>query len=154
MQIKCLNRVTVLPLTQFPSPFSLDCILVGSIFWGLWSYKHGVNNYYKASITKLTATHLDFMLQIGAQYKRSYQRTEQVLILDTIPTTKDISINSTVIARQHRRLPNRYRSGIVVGFPSAASASVKFDDGETHEVLFKYLRLVKRPRFCVMTSDT
>jgi len=90
------------------------------------------------------------VLQIGAQYKRRYQRTEPVLILDTIPTIKDISINSTVIARQHPKdEPDRYRSGIVVGFPSAASASVKFDDDETHEVPFKYLRLVKRPRFCV-----
>ena len=119
------------------------------MFWGLWSHRHGANGYYKAYITKLTATHLDFILQIGAHYKRSYQRTEQVLILDTIPTIKDISINSTVIARQHRQLPSRYRSGIVVGFPSAASASVKFDDGEIHEVLLKHLRLVKRPRFCV-----
>ena len=120
------------------------------MFWGLWSYKHGANNYYKAYITKLTATHLDFVLQIGAQYKRSHQRTEQVLILDTIPTVKDISINSTVIARQHpNTVSDRYRSGIVVGFPSAFSASVTFDDGQTRMVLLKYLRLVKRPRFCV-----
>ena len=136
--------------TEFSRPFSSDCILVGLMIWGLWSYRRGANHYYKAYITKLTDTHLDFVLQIGAQYKRSYQRTDQVLILDTIPTIKDISINSTVIARQHpNTLPDRYRSGIVVGFPSASSASVKFDDGETRMVLLKYLRLVKRPRFCV-----
>lgn len=120
------------------------------MFWGLWSYRHGAHGYYKAYITKVTATHLDFTLQIGAQYKRSYRRTEEVLILDKIPTIKDISINSTVIARQHpNTLPSRYRSGIVVGFPSASSASVTFDDGETHIVPLQYLRLVKRPRFCV-----
>ena len=72
-----------------------------------------------------------------------------MLILDTVPQIKDISINSSVIARQHSHLPDRYRSGIVVGFPSASSVSVKFDDGETHSVLLKHLRLVNRPRFCV-----
>ena len=62
---------------------------------------------------------------------------------------KDISINSSVIARQHGRLPDRYRSGIVEGPPSATLVSVKFDDGETLFVLLKHLRLVNRPGFCV-----
>ena len=118
------------------------------MFWGLWTYKHGANNYYKAYITKLTVTNFDFVLQIGLQYTRSYPRTEEKLILDAIPKLNDISINSTVIARQHEDLPDRYRSGIV-RFKNATSASVKFDDGATHIVLLEHLRLVKRPRFCV-----
>ena len=72
-----------------------------------------------------------------------------MLIVDTVPKKKDISINLSVIARQHSRLPFRYRSGTVVGFPRPNLVSVKFDDGETASVVLKYLRLVKRPRFCV-----
>ena len=119
------------------------------MFWGFWKYNQGANNYFKAYITKLTSTHLDFWLKIGKHYKRSYRKNDPVLILDTIPEMKDIWINSSVIARQHRRLPERYRSGIVVGFPSASLVSVKFDDGETRSVLLEHLRLVNRPRFCV-----
>ena len=119
------------------------------MFWGLWKYNKDANNYYKAYITKLNATHLEFVLKIGKQYTRSYRRTEPVLILDTVPKMKDISINSSVIAFQIANEPDRYRSGTVVGFPSATSVSVKFDDDKTSLVLLKYLRLVKRPRFCV-----
>ena len=70
-----------------------------------------------------------------------------MLILDTVPKIKDISINSSVIARQHGRLPDRYRSSIVEGLPSATLVSVKFDDSETHSVQLKHIRLVNRPRF-------
>ena len=72
-----------------------------------------------------------------------------MLSLDAVPEMKDISINSSVIARQHTHLPDRYRTGNVVGFPCSSLVSVKFDDGETHSVLLKHLRLVNRPRFCV-----
>ena len=126
-----------------------DCILVGSMFWGLWKYNTGANNYYKGYITKLTATHLDFVLQLHNRLTRSYWRNDSVLILDTVPKLEDISIKSSVIARQHSHLPERYRSGNVVGFPRASLVSVKFDDGETRSVLLKHLRLVNRPRFCV-----
>ena len=119
------------------------------MFWGFWTYKHKAISYYKAYITKLTARRLEFALQVNNRQTRSYRRNESVLILDTVPKMEDISINSSVIARQHSKLPDRYRSGVVVGFPSASSVSVKFDDGETHWVLLKYLRLVNRPRFCV-----
>ena len=117
------------------------------MFWALWKHNKGAFNYYKAHITKLTATRLDLVFKIGSQYTRSYPRTESVLILDTIPELKDISINSSVIAKSS--IAERYRSGTVLGFPSATSVFVKFDDGETKEVLFEDLRLVKRPRFCV-----
>lgn len=138
-------------VTTYTIFFSLssDCILVGSMFWGLWKYNHGADNYYKAYITKLTATHLHFVLKIGNQYSRIYRRNESVLILDAVPSMKDMSFNSSVIAFQGTDDPKRYRSGIVVGFPSAASVSVKFDDGKTSDVVLQDLRLVKRPRFCV-----
>jgi len=127
-----------------PNP---DCILVGSMFWGLWRHNKDAFNYYKAHITKLTATRLDLVFKIGSQYTRTYPRTESVLILDTIPKLKDISINSSVIAKSN--IPERYRSGTVTHFPSETSVFVKFDDGKTKLVLFEDLRLVKRPRFCV-----
>ena len=117
------------------------------MFWGLWRYKHGAFNYYKAYITKLTATHLEVVFNIGQQYRRSYRRAEYVLILDTVPKLRDISINSLVIAKSD--LPQRYRSGTVVGFRSESLVSVKFDDGVPNLVLLEDLRLVKRPRFCV-----
>lgn len=72
-----------------------------------------------------------------------------MLILDKVPKLKDISFNSPVIALHKEDKPEWYRSGIVVGFQSAASASVQFDDGKISLVLLKDLRLVKRPRFCV-----
>ena len=120
------------------------------MFWGYWIHRHKAINYYKAYITKLTATRLEFALQINNGKTRSYLRNEPVLILDTVPEMKDISINSSVIARQHpSKVPDRYRSGIVADRPSATSVSVKFDDGEIHSVPLKHLRLVNRPRFCV-----
>ena len=144
---QCLHRITVLALTQFLCLFSSDCILVGSVFWGLWSHNHDADSYYKVHITKLTATRLNFVLTLGRQYKKSYPRTETVLILDTIPKLKDFVINSSVIAKSN--IAERYRSGTVLGFPNPTSVSVKFDDGKTKVVLLEDLRLVKRPRFCV-----
>ena len=119
------------------------------MFWGFWKYNKGAHSYYKTYITKLIATHLDSSLQFDNRLTRSYRRNDPVLILDTVSKMKDISINSSVIARQHSILPDRYRSGFVVGFPSASLVSVKFDDGETRSILLKHLRLVNRPRFCV-----
>ena len=141
------NCITTYPILL--SVFS-DCILVGSMFWGLWRHNHGANNYYKAYITKLNTTHLDFALLENNVQTRSYPRNDPVLILDTVPEMKDISNNSSVIARQYFRWPNWYRSGIVMGFSRASSlVSVKFDDGDILWVLLKHLRLVNRPRFCV-----
>ena len=147
MSSSCNWITTVLTLSYFP--FSLDCILVGSMFWGLWKYNKGANNYYKGYITKLTATQFDFVLQFDNRLSRNHRRNDPVLILDAVPEMKDISINSSVIARQHNHLPYRYRPGNIVGFPHSSWVSVKFDDGETRSVLLKHLRLVNRPRFCV-----
>ena len=71
-----------------------------------------------------------------------------MLILDTVPYMKDISINSSVIARQHSIFSKRYRPGIVMDFPTASFVTVKFDDSEILSVQLKYLRLANRPRFC------
>ena len=116
------------------------------MFWGLWKYSHGADNYYKVYITKLNVTHVDFVLAINNQKTRSYRRTQEVLILDTIRKQRDIPVNSSVIAL-HR--PEWYRSGTVVKFSGTAFASVKFDDNSTKWVRFENLRLVKRPRFCI-----
>jgi len=129
-----------------PNP---DCVLVGSMFWGLWKYNKEAFNYYLAYITKLNATHLDFVLKSNKKLTRSYRRTEEVLILDTIPNKKDISVNSSVIARHKQSHPEWYRSGTVVDFSGTAFASVQFDNNEKSWVRFKNLRLVKRPHFCV-----
>ena len=119
------------------------------MFWGLWKYNKEAFNYYLAYITKLNATHLDFVLKLNRKLTRSYRRTEEVLILDTIPDKKDISVNSSVIARHKQSHPEWYRSGTVVGFSGTGFASVQFDNNEKSWVTFKNLRLVKRPRFCV-----
>lgn len=139
----CITTYTI-SLSVF---FFSDCILVGSMFWGLWRHNKGAFNYYKAHITKMTATRLGIVLATDRQYKTSHPRTESVLILDTVPKLKDISINSSVIAKSN--IPDRYRSGTVLVIPSSTSVSVKFDDGETKLVLLEDLRLVKRPHFCV-----
>jgi len=119
------------------------------MFWGLWKYNKEAFNYYLAYITKLNATHLDFVLKSNKKLTRSYRRTEEVLILDTIPNKKDISVNSSVIARHKQSHPEWYRSGTVVDFSGTAFASVQFDNNEKSWVRFKNLRLVKRPHFCV-----
>lgn len=129
--------------------FPLDCVLVGSTFWGLWNFKKRAFNYYEVYIIKLNATHLNFVLKYGNKLTRSYERTKEVLILDKIPNKKDISVNSSVIARHRESIPEWYRSGTVVGFSGTAYASVKFDDDKEAWVKFENLRLVRRPHFCV-----
>lgn len=145
------NTITMynLTLNLFFSPFPLDCVLVGSTFWGLWRHNNGAFNYYLVYITKLNATHLNFVLQYNNKRTRSYERTKEVLILDKIPNKKDISVNSSVIARHKERNPEWYRSGTVVGFSGTAYASVKFDDDKEAWITFENLRLVRRPHFCV-----
>ncbi|KAL9989294.1 hypothetical protein ACROYT_G003828 [Oculina patagonica] len=105
-----------------------DCILVGSMVWGLWAHNDNAFNYYPAYVTKLNATHVDFVLILGADYTRSYNRTEQVLIVNEIPKQTDISVNTTVIAQHRSDKKEWYRSGTIVGFPGDMFASVRFDD--------------------------
>lgn len=136
-----------LPIFFFLLP--LDCILVGSMVWGLWAHNNDAFNYYPAYVTKLTATHVDFVLILGADYTRSYNRTQQVLIVDEIPKQTDISVNTTVIAQHKSDKKEWYRSGTIVGFPGDMFASVRFDDGKTQKwIRLDNIRKVKRPRFC------
>ncbi|XP_078348413.1 uncharacterized protein LOC144633407 [Oculina patagonica] len=129
-----------------PTP---DCILVGSMFWGMWVYNEDVFNYYKAYITKMSDTHVDFALKVNKGQTRSYKRTEPVLILDKIPLMEDITVGSPVIAEHRTDRPQWYRTGTVKGTSGTGMVSVKFDDGKlTKWVRLENLRLVKRPRFC------
>lgn len=89
------------------------------------------------------------MLKYNNKVTRSYERSKEVLILDKIPNKKDISVNSSVIARHSERNPEWYRSGTAVDFSGTAYASVKFDDDKVAWVTFENLRLVRRPHFCV-----
>ena len=120
------------------------------MFWGLWTtFKDGKVNYYKAYITKLNGTHVDFALKTNKGQTRSYPRTKSVLIIDQIPEMKDITVNAQVIAQHRDDRRGWYRTGAVKGTQGSAFLSVKFDYGEFKRVRLENLRLVKRPRFCI-----
>ena len=130
--------------------FYLDCILVGSLFWVLWSRQDDKSiNYYRAYITKLNATHINFALAINTAQTRSYRRTDPVLIIDQVPEMKDLSINAPVIAifsRSHRQW---YRAGTVTGTWRSRYVSIRFNNGQQRNLVPpREVRLVKRPRFC------
>ena len=130
--------------------FLLDCVLVGSMYWGLWVDYTNPLNYYRAYITKLNDTHVDFVLEINKQQTRNYRRTEPVLIIDDkISDMKNVAVNATVIAQHRRDHPEWYQTGTVIGTWGTSFVTVKFDDGVTKWVRLENLRLVKRPRFCV-----
>ena len=112
-------------------------------------YRRGAFNYYKAYITKMNDTHVDFALEINKGQTRSYPRSKSVLIIDKIPKMKDITVNAQVIAQHRDDRRGWYRTGIVKGTQGSAFVSVKFDYGEFKWVRLENLRLVKRPRFCV-----
>ena len=132
--------------------FSLDCILVGSKFWGLWSQRDRSNNYYRAFISWLTDTHIEFILEYNNYFKRVYKRTDPVLIIDKEPEKREISIKTSVIAVHKPAMPEWYRIGIVMNTATSEMgdflASVRFDNGDLRLVPLQQLRLVKRPRFC------
>ena len=132
--------------------FSLDCILVGSNFWGLWSQRDRSNNYYRACISWLTDTHIEFILEYNNAFKRVYNRTDPVLIIDKEPEKREISVNTSVIAVHKPAMPEWYRTGIVMNTATSKMGeflvSVRFDNGHVRLVPLQQLRLVKRPRFC------
>ncbi|KAJ7383519.1 hypothetical protein OS493_027685 [Desmophyllum pertusum] len=128
-----------------PTP---DCVHVGSMFWGLWTNRDRSLDYYKAYITKLNDTHVDFVLEISKQLTRSYRRTEPVLIIDdNISEIKNVARNAPVIAQHKSYIPEWYRTGTVMRIWGTSFVTVKFDDGVTKWVRLPNLRLVKRPRF-------
>ena len=130
--------------------FFSECILPGSEFWGLWSRRDNSLNYYRAFITKITASHINFVLQVNNAQRCSYNRTEPVLVIDKIPEMKEISVNSSVIAVHKPSMPEWYRAGNVTGTNDRASlVYVRFKNGDQRWVPVNQLRLVKRPKFCV-----
>ena len=119
------------------------------MFWVLWSQRDNSNNYYKAYITSINDTHVDFALEINKAQTRSYKKTDAVLIIDKIPEMKDITLNASVIAVYRPHMSEWYRTGIATAILSrTSSVSVRFDNGERRRVPVNELRLVKRPRFC------
>ena len=119
------------------------------MFWGLWLQRANSNSYYKAYITRIDDTHIDFALEVNKDQTRSYKRTDPVLIIDKIPEMKGITLNASVIAVHRLRKPEWYRTGIVTAIsPRNSSVLVRFDNRQTRPVLLSELRLVKRPRFC------
>ena len=107
-------------------------------------------NYYRAFITRITASHITFLLQINNHQRRSYKRTEPVLVIDKISDMKEISVNSSVIAVHRPDKPEWYRAGNVTGTNERLSlVHVRFKNGDRRLVPLNQLRSVKRPTFCV-----
>ena len=123
------------------------CVQVGEIFWGLWAWNKGAINYYRANITRITPTRVDFALVYNREQKRSYPRTDEVLIIDKVPSIGDVPPNSPVIANQFSDR-KQYRTGDTTGLFDDSSVYVRFDDGEEKVVPLRRVRLVSRPLFC------
>ena len=82
--------------------------------------------------------------------RRNYKRTEPVLVIDEISDTKEISVNSPVIAVHRPDMPEWFRAGNVTGTNERLSVvTVRFKNGDHKWVPLNQLRLVKRPKFCV-----
>ena len=120
------------------------------MFWGLWSRRDNSLNYHRAFITRITASHINFHLQVNHAMRRSYKRTEPVLVIDKISDMKEISVNSPVIAVHRPDMPEWFRAGNVTGTNERLSVvTVRFKNGDHKWVPLNQLRLVKRPKFCV-----
>ena len=131
--------------------FFLDCILLGSMFWGLWSQRDNSSNYFMAFISRINNTHIEFILQLNNNLKRTYNRTAPVLIINRIPEKQEISVNAPVIAVHKPTKPEWYRTGTVkkiVSDRGEFKVEVKFDNGDSRSVLLTEIRLARRPRFC------
>ena len=148
--VRCYYSCVIYWFIYFFHLFISECILPGSLFWGLWSRRDNSVNYYRAFITRITASHINFLLQINNKQRRSYKRTEPVLVVDKISNMKEISVNSSVIAVHRPDKPECYRAGNVTGTNERLSlVTVKFKNGDQKWVPVNQLRLVKRPKFCV-----
>ena len=118
------------------------------MFWGFWKRNLNADNYWKASITKINATHFDFALVNDKKLTRSYRRTDQKLIIDKVPSIKDLLPNPPVIANQRVDWPGWYRTGNVTGTSGGSSVQVQFDDGKEKWVPVGRVRLLSYPRLC------
>ncbi|XP_066021713.1 CUB and sushi domain-containing protein 1 isoform X2 [Pocillopora verrucosa] len=123
------------------------CVRVGSVFWGFWRRNQDADSYWKASITRITATHFDFALVLNNKQTRSYRRTDQKLIIDKVPSIGDLLPNSLVIAQQFGH-SGWYRTGKVTGTSGDSWVEVQFDDGEKKWVPLESVRLLSYPGFC------
>ena len=117
------------------------------MFWGFWRRNLNADNYWKASITKINATHFDFGLVSNNKQTRSYRRTDQKLIIDKVPSIEDLLPNSPVIAHQFGH-SGWYRTGNVTGTSGGSSVHVQFDDGKKKLVPVGRVRLLSYPRLC------
>ena len=118
------------------------------MFWGFWNTNLGADNYWKASITKINATHFDFALVNNNKLTRSYRRTDQKLIIDKVPSIEDLLPNLPVIANQRVDRPGWYRAGNVTGTSGDSLVLVQFDDGEKKWIPLERVRLLSYPRLC------
>ena len=118
------------------------------MFWGFWQTNLGADNYWKASITKINATHFDFALVSNNKLTRSYRRTDQKLIIDKVPSIEDLLPNLPVIANQRVDRPGWYRTGNVTGTSGDSLVLVQFDDGEKKWIPLERVRLLSYPRLC------
>ena len=118
------------------------------MFWGFWQTNLGADNYWKASITKINATHFDFSLVNDKKLTRSYRRTDQKLIIDKVPSIEDLLPNLPVIANQRVDRPGWYRTGNVTGTSRGSLVLVQFDDGKKKWVPVGSVRLLSYPRLC------
>ena len=118
------------------------------MFWGLWRQRNNSSYYYKAFISRINITHIEFILQFNNNLKRTYNRTDPVLIINSFPKG-EISVNAPVIAVHNPDVSDWYQTGTVKNKSEKGKfVNVKFDDGSSRLVLLKEIRLVKRPRFC------
>ena len=117
------------------------------MFWGFWRKNRNADNYWKASITKINATHFEFALVHDKKLTRSYRRTDQKLIIDKVPSIEDLLPNPPVIANQFAH-PGWYRSGKVIGTSGSSLVYVHFDNGEKKWVPLGRVRLLSYPRLC------
>lgn len=136
---------------NFFSVFFLDCILLGSMFWGLWTKTENSSNYYMAFISRINSTHIEFILQVDNNKKQTYNRLDPVLIINRIPEKQELSVNASVIAVHEPTKQEWYRTGTVKNMRSdrvKLKVEVKFDNGDSRSVKLTEIRLAKRPQFC------
>ena len=105
------------------------------------------DNYWKVSITRITAIHLDFELVNDKKLTGSYRRTDQKLIIDKVPSIGNLLPNSSVIATQFAH-PGWYRTGKVIGTSDGSLVHVQFDDSKKKWVPLGRVRLLSYPGFC------
>ena len=118
------------------------------MFWGFWKTNLNADNYWKASITTINATHFHFALVDDNKKTRSYRRTDQKLIIDKVPFLEDLLPNPPVIANQRVDRPGWYRTGNVTGTSGDSLVHVQFDDGEKKWIPLERVRLLSYPVLC------